>query len=192
MDLYCLPFIKSSKRVKRSGEAEAEWFDSGNYAPDRQRSTRASRYVTHSMQDLPPPAALLTKSHDVSMDSQLTEEYYSTQEVPSSPELKRSRNLSPFFTQPQTLHDNFYEVSIEHEWEEAPVDVAVPKVTVRRRKKSQSTNTNNQDFFHGESQFLQLPLRFTDNHKVSATNHQQSIDDPCSSNIMLNILPHEE
>ena len=86
----------------------------------------------------------LYSSHDVSMDSQLTEEYYSTQEVPSSPELKRSRNLSPFFTQPQTLHDNFYEVSIEHEWEEAPVDVAVPKVTVRRRKKSQSTNTNNQ------------------------------------------------
>lgn len=75
------------------------------------------------------------------MDSLLTEEYCSAQEVPSSPELKRARNLSPFFLRPQTVQDNFYEVSIEHEWEEAPVDVVVPKVTVRRRKKSQSSST---------------------------------------------------
>ena len=87
------------------------------------------------------PHPVLYSSHDMSMDSLLTEEYCSTQEVPSSPELKRARNLSPFFPQPQKVQDNFYEVSIEHEWEEAPVDVAVPIVTVRRRKKSQSSST---------------------------------------------------
>jgi len=75
------------------------------------------------------------------MGSQLTEEYCSTQEVPSSPELKKARNLSPLFLQPQDDNLNFYEVSIEHEWEEAPVDVVVPKVTVRRRKKSQPSST---------------------------------------------------
>jgi len=72
------------------------------------------------------------------MNSQLTE-YCSTQEVPSSPELKRARNSSPFFT-----HDNFYEVSVEHDWEEAPVDVVVPRVTVRRKRKEHSSSTDNQ------------------------------------------------
>lgn len=62
----------------------------------------------------------------------------SPQEVPSSPVLKRARNSfsdlnPPFYTEQEGNHS--YEVSINHDWEEAPVDVSVPKVTVKRIRK---------------------------------------------------------
>lgn len=57
----------------------------------------------------------------------------SPQEVPSSPVLKRAKNFSnldpPFYTEVED--DHTYQVSIDHDWEEAPVDVAVPMVTVK-------------------------------------------------------------
>ena len=62
----------------------------------------------------------------------------SPQEVPSSPVFKRARNSfsdlnPPFYTEQEDNHS--YEVSINHDWEEAPVDVSVPKVTVKRIRK---------------------------------------------------------
>lgn len=62
----------------------------------------------------------------------------SSQEVPSSPTLKRAKNSfsdlhSPFYSEAED--NRTYQVSIDHEWEEAPVDIAVPKVTVKRIRK---------------------------------------------------------
>ena len=65
-----------------------------------------------------------------------------SQEVPSSPVLKKAMNSfsdldPPFYT--ETDHNHTYQVSIDHDWEEAPVDVSVPKVTVKRIRKPNFT-----------------------------------------------------
>lgn len=58
--------------------------------------------------------------------------------MPSSPVLKRARNSftdinSPFYTE---VADCNYQVFIDHVWdEEGPVDITVPKVTVKRMRK---------------------------------------------------------
>jgi len=77
---------------------------------------------------------IYTSSEISSTNLQLSENT-SPQEVPSSPVLKRARNSlsdlnSPFYTEAED--DCIYQVSIDHDWEEAPVNVAVPKVTVKR------------------------------------------------------------
>ena len=69
-----------------------------------------------------------------SIDIQLSENS-SPQEVPSSPILKRARHSfsdlnPPFYSEVEDNHT--HQVSIDHDWEEVPVDVAVPKVTVKR------------------------------------------------------------
>lgn len=72
-----------------------------------------------------------------SIDLQLSETSL-PQEVPSSPVLKRPRNSftnlnPPFYA---AVEDGLsYRVSIDHDWEETPVDVSVPKVTVKRIRK---------------------------------------------------------
>ena len=77
-------------------------------------------------------------SEILSVDMQLSENP-SPQEVPSSPTLKRARNSFSNFSPPFyiAVEDNYtYRVSIDHEWEEAPVDVVVPKVTVKQVRKA--------------------------------------------------------
>ena len=66
--------------------------------------------------------------------------------MPSSPVLKRDRNNfsdylnPPFYTEVED--DHTYQVSINHDWEEVPVDVAVPKVTVKRIRKPNLCSTS--------------------------------------------------
>lgn len=77
---------------------------------------------------------ILNSSEISSIDLQLSENT-SPQEVPSSPVLKRAKNSlsdlnSPFYTKVE--NDCIYQVSIDHDWEETPVNVVVPKVTVKR------------------------------------------------------------
>lgn len=68
----------------------------------------------------------------------------SPQEVPSSPILKRARNTFSDLNPPFYTEDNHttYQVSIDHDWEEAPVDIAVPKVTVKRIRKPNPSFTD--------------------------------------------------
>lgn len=79
-----------------------------------------------------------------SIDMQLSENT-SPQEVPSSPVFKKARNSfsdlnPPFYTETEDNHT--YHVSIDHDWEEAPVDVSVPKVTVKRIRKPSHSFTS--------------------------------------------------